>query len=624
MPVPNPRLCTLLASALVASAIALLPAPAATAAAVATLSVRNPAPVVGETSVLSGKLPTRFARVVKVQYRAGSAWRDAVNLRTTAAGVFTWSTKAAGTRTYRAYAPTAKYKRKKYQVAVSPGRAVVAVAQSGSLTNASPAGASSAALTATFRPARSGRQVLLQARVGTAWTQVAKAAQSSAGQATFRYTPPRSATPVSTAVRAVSASSAGAPAYATAALGVRGPVDVPPVPPTEPRDVVVSLNQYGTPSGGLSSSADSPSISDDGNLVAFAAGFPEAPDANKGRKIYLRNIAAKTTQLISYAPNTIRGDWPSSDPVISGNGRYVVYATTDPNITEQKASARPMLVRYDTQTEATDVVSISPLAGNTVLGGVAPTVSTDGSRIAFMGQTQLSEIVFGTRLYVRDMNTDQTWIARSPAGVPDAGSIHSPVISGDGRYVAFVGRHLRLPDNDNLQPDIYRYDALTDTTVTVSVDAAGVNVGNDDSIDPDISEDGQRISFASDASNLVAGTATKGFRVYVRNMEAGVTSLRPGDQGVEGTMPDESNALSSDGSTLAALWMIPDTGENGQSARELRIYDLSSGSHRSVMSNATWSRRYVQGFQLTSDGRYGVYVDENQIHRFAVSGFPAN
>ena len=84
--------------------------------------------------------------------------------------------------------------------------------------------------------------------------------------------------------------------------------------------VLVSAGVGGNPAG----TSDSPSISDDGNVVAFVsqAGDVIVPEnTGQGRQVFVRDIAAGTTERISKAADGGPADSEAYGPSISGDGR---------------------------------------------------------------------------------------------------------------------------------------------------------------------------------------------------------------------------------------------------------------------------------------------------------------
>ena len=147
---------------------------------------------------------------------------------------------------------------------------------------------------------------------------------------------------------------------------------------------------------------------------------------------------------------------------------------------------------------------------------MTPAVSADGRYVAFMstgdltcgdtrachrsdaGQKQTSNI------YVRDtVARVTTRITRSTRGGEPNGPSSWPVMSGDGRLVAFASIASNLVEADkNGQSDIFVHDRLTGTTTLVSHRPDGRS-GNGASRHPAISGDGETVAFQSLASDLL-------------------------------------------------------------------------------------------------------------------------
>src|SRR6185436_2049194 len=147
-------------------------------------------------------------------------------------------------------------------------------------------------------------------------------------------------------------------------------------------------------------------------------------------------------------------------------------------------------------------VAFDSLAGNLVPG------DTNGKRDVFVRDRQA-----GTT----------TLVSISSTGTQGGADSGGPVLSGDGRYVAFWSRAAVLvPDDTNVAPDVFVHDRQTGTTIRVSVDSAGVQ-GNDDSYPTSISRDGRYVAFTSLATNLVPGDTTGAQDAFVHDLVTGST-----------------------------------------------------------------------------------------------------
>jgi hypothetical protein len=98
-------------------------------------------------------------------------------------------------------------------------------------------------------------------------------------------------------------------------------------------------------------------------------------------------------------------------------------------------------------------------------------------------------------------------------------------ISADGRFVVFDSGASNLVAGDtNQRVDVFVRDRVAGTTERVSV-GSGRTEANDNSLGGAISADGRFVVFDSEASNLVAGDTNGRFDVFVRDREAGTTTL---------------------------------------------------------------------------------------------------
>jgi hypothetical protein len=143
--------------------------------------------------------------------------------------------------------------------------------------------------------------------------------------------------------------------------------------------------------------------------------------------------------------------------------------------------------------------------------------------------------------------------ASFPASVTGGGDSVFPMLTPDGRYVAFMSNagNLVTDDNNGADFDIFVRDRINRTTVLVSVAASGTGGGNGVSTLGGISTDGRYVVFESEASNLITGDTNRQSDVFIRDLQLGTTRLvSVTTNGVQGKGRSLAPLMSADGSKV--------------------------------------------------------------------------
>ena len=173
-----------------------------------------------------------------------------------------------------------------------------------------------------------------------------------------------------------------------------------------------------------------------------------------------------------------------------------------------------------------------------------------------------------------------------------AGGSFLPLVSGDGRYVAFSSNANNLVPGQvegNSTGDAFVYDKVTGITRLVSgVAGSATQTANFVSTVTSISRDGRYLAFNSGATNVVAGqTDTNGFGdVFLFDRVAGTTRLVSGVAGsatTAGNASSGSPTISADGnyvvfSSQATDLVAGQTDTNGGS--DVFVFDRAAGTTR--------------------------------------------
>lgn len=293
-------------------------------------------------------------------------------------------------------------------------------------------------------------------------------------------------------------------------------------------------NAGGQSSGGISTL---PAVSGDGRYVAFTstANNLVGSDTNNQEDVFVRDTVANTTIRVSISTGGTQANGPSSYATISSDGRYVAFESTASNLVTGDNNGLSDIFVRDIVTNTTTRVSVTNSGGAQASGGDSydPAISGNGRYVAFAsyadnlvsGDTNGDEDVF-----VRDLvgNTTLRVSLRDDEGQATGGISYNPAISYDGRYVAFGSNATNLysPDSNGAY-DVFLRDTVAGTTRLASISlTGGTGVGPtlSNSTHAAVSQDGRFVAFQSFANNLVANDTNGAREIFVRDMSLNVTT----------------------------------------------------------------------------------------------------
>ena len=363
----------------------------------------------------------------------------------------------------------------------------------------------------------------------------------------------------------------------------------PPLPPPVGLERVSVLTGGGQANGASSAftGLDRVSISRDGNVVAFSSEATSlvAGDTNNQPDVFVRDRQGSgTTARVSVGSIGVQGAGDSIRPMISGNGRYVVFSSKS-NLDPLDTSATNVydIYRHDRTTSETRVVNTFG-AGQQFGGYTAPPfpATNDAGNLVLWSDGVFEVFVFDLApgaampfgaVVPNDINpppanpfllnpvtsddgryvafvTNRAYVAADTNGFPDVylADRGSPItgtlaltrltnassntavsltasISADGNLIAFSSRDAEAAGDTNGLDDVYVFDRTTGTKTQVSAGTGGANT-NGGSTAPAISADGRFVAFESSATNLVAGDTNNRADIYVYDRNGGPTPTR--------------------------------------------------------------------------------------------------
>ncbi len=337
------------------------------------------------------------------------------------------------------------------------------------------------------------------------------------------------------------------------------PVNQNVVANSYPQLVSMAQGSYADSNGG--SSATAQALSADGRFLVFASAATQLVngDSNGATDVFVRDLMTGAVRRVSTDALGVQGNGVSDAPSISADGRFVAFQSLASNLVPGDGNGgRDVFVKDLTTGGIVRVTAPGGGSQPTNNFSMDPSLSADGRYVAFATFYVLvpQDVNGENDIYVADLQTGTFDLVstNSDDRVADFRSF-TPVISSDGRHVAFVSMAYNLVPNvpvKELYIAVYAKDRLTRTTRMVSASATGTYGDLNSQWRPGISADGRHIAFMSHATNLIPGDANNDYDIFVKDMQTGAIERVNNPPG--GGMPlgrSEAPAMSADARYVA-------------------------------------------------------------------------
>ena len=335
-----------------------------------------------------------------------------------------------------------------------------------------------------------------------------------------------------------------------------------------------------------------PDISADGHSVAFVQFTSN--DTGLTSDVYVKNLDTGALTLASSSSDGTQGDGPSTHPAISADGHFVAFSSTANNLVSANVTGDSDVFVKDLQTGATTLVSANATGNGGDGLSDSPTISDDGSKIAF--ESTSDDLVTGDanqgprRLRRRSLDRDACPHAgqhRDSNGGEANDVSYDARITPDGTQVLFTSNASNLvADDTNGQADVFVKNLATGSLSRVDTAQAGTEADQGATagvLDPA----GDKVAGSpAPSDNLVPGDDNAQADVFVKTLDSGAVQLVTAGASVnigansDSTLSARHTQVSDDGRylvyTSSASNLVPGADTNG-SATDVYWYDRVTG-----------------------------------------------
>lgn len=324
------------------------------------------------------------------------------------------------------------------------------------------------------------------------------------------------------------------------------------------------------------------------------------------------------TERVSVSSAGAQGNSHSTYLSMSADGRYVVFESSASNLVVNDSNSSIDIFLRDRQTAQTTRISLDSAGTQANNHSDDPVISDDGRFVAFYSYA--SNLVAGDTnnsidVFLRDRQSGQTSRVSVGAGGAQANAdSYFPVMSADGRLIAFESGASNLaPGDSNNSADVFVRDTGSSQTTRVSVGSGGIQA-NSASGSPAISTDGRYVAFVSFASNLVPADTNGAADVFVRDRQSSQTTrITQNSGGVAANGESRLPAVSADGRFVAfesdATNLV--SGDTNNST-DVFVHDRQTGQTTRVSVNSGGIQADASSMRpaLSADGRYVAYFSD--------------
>ncbi len=302
-----------------------------------------------------------------------------------------------------------------------------------------------------------------------------------------------------------------------------------------------------------------PWLSASGRLVAFSSRATNLP-AGDGSivQVYMHDRVTGKTRLVSKTSAGVAGDASSRVPSLSGNGRYVAFASSAGNLPGADSIDSGLYI-HDRKRRKTRLGSKA--ADGTPVEAIDGQISGDGNHLVF--QSNASELPQGDgdtyRVYVKDLRSGTVRLASATsAGLPANDNCGDEALSNDGSAAVFTCYADNMPGGDGVTRLVYIRDLVNGTTRLVSKSNSG-DAAEEAAYDPFISGNGKIVNFYTFSNNLPGLDDVEDVYVYtVTKRRVALASRNSAGQAVE----DDSEAYPPSLSRNGAYIVFRTNGDN--------------------------------------------------------------
>ena len=282
------------------------------------------------------------------------------------------------------------------------------------------------------------------------------------------------------------------------------------------------LASQSTAGGQFSAPSTQPVITPDGRYVAFIVA---------GSSVFRRDLSAQTTAGMQSNTAILNGiaetstygvgvdDFYITSLGISTNGQFVTFAA--PTLIGSGPQNRMEVYVYDfAGSNLYWASSNADLAVHNSDGSTHPVISDDGTEVAFKASSPYAQPVF--QYDVTSGALTSVYPFPDYSVVPPYGlDPYGPEMSPNGRFVVFTAQE----QYSSSYGSVRLWDADAGTNFLISTNLSGVYSTNTLAEAASVSPDGRYVVFLSDATDLVTNSVSPGNHIYLNDRVTGITSL---------------------------------------------------------------------------------------------------